>query len=367
MDSISSHFDFIGLNIFIQYNKSAEQIRIAIFSRNSTNGRVISSMQFQPDLVWVKDRTGAHDNELFDVLRGAGKCLYSNRTTAEVTNDTGGYVSAFNSNGFTLTQGSTDFTNVNVTGNNYVAWSWKAGGAVSPNNNTSGTITSTVSVNPTAGFSIVSYVANGTLGATVGHGLGKVPSFYFIKVRDLASQNWAVYHKDLGATKAMLLSSTNTEAVDSRYWNNQSPTSTVFSIGDYGEVNNSGKNYIAYCFTEIEGYSKFSKYTGNVSADGPFVWCGFRPRWIMIKVTDLASCNWVIYDTSRSPNNVSIQVLNPNQSYAEDATYFPLDILSNGFKIRQGQYGETNWGSGAKNYIFAAFAEFPFALNCRAR
>jgi hypothetical protein len=313
----------------------------------------VNSVSFQPDFVWVKGRSGATDHALYDSVRGTTKQLESNATIAETTEATG--LTAFGSAGFTV--GALAQMNTNTA--TYVGWQWKANGTPAVTN-TSGSIPSTISANTTSGFSIVTYTGNATQGATVGHGLGITPSMLIVKSRSAAT-SWIVQHKSAGtAPSKLLLESTQAVVNSAPEWNNTGGTptafnSTVFTIAGTGySVNNSGVTYVAYCFAEIAGYSKFGSYTGNGSADGPFVYLGFRPRWVLIRNT--AVSNWALVDTSTSPYNVTPNFLNPNTSGAETA-FSSLDITSNGFKVRNTDSGyNTNGGT----YIYAAFAESPF-------
>ena len=312
------------------------------YTGTGSSQTIANSAAFQPDLVWIKSRSAATDNKLTDSVRGATLALVSNSTAAETTDTTG--LTAFNSSGFTLGT-STTYNNNAAT---YIAWQWKANGtAVS---NTSGTITSQVSANPTAGFSVVTYTGTGA-NATVGHGLGVAPSLIILKYRNISS-NWSVYHASVGNTGRLALNLTDAVNTSSTFWNNTSPTSTVFSLGsNFADTN----TYVAYCFAAIAGYSAFGSYTGNGSADGPFVYLGFRPRFVLIKRSDVAE-NWVIVDTARNPYNAVTDWLFANTS---DSTYTfsSPDILSNGFKLRNVGTGSNNSGS---TYIYAAFAENPF-------
>ncbi|NDC49301.1 MAG: hypothetical protein EBZ61_09545 [Micrococcales bacterium] len=318
----------------------------------------ISSLGFSPDLVWIKNRGTTTDHALYDIVRGAQAQLSSNTTGSEITSSTG--LTAFGSAGFTIGTSSL----VNTNGTQYVAWSWDAGSTTSTNN--SGSITSTVRANPQAGFSIVSFTApNSSSPQTVGHGLGVAPKMFFVKARS-SSGNWNFYHSSLGATKYLFLNTTDAEATNSNRWNNTAPTSSVITLGSNFVPDASLTTYIAYCFSEIEGYSKFGSYTGNGSADGPFVWCGFRPRWVMIKRTDTNLRPWCIHDTGRDISNVSNSELEANSSTAENGGTYPgdLDILSNGLKLREGSSAWINENGGT--YIFVAFAESPFKY-ARAR
>ena len=303
-------------------------------------------------MVWVKSRSAATDHKLTDVVRGVTKALVSDSTAAETT-DTNG-LTAFNSNGFTV---GTD-TVYNNSGATYVGWQWKANGTAVTN--TAGSITSTVSANQTAGFSVVTYTGNGSSGATVGHGLGVAPAFIIIKDRTAArtGDQWPTYHVSIGATGGLVyLNSSGAGIATSVVWNNTSPSSSVFTLGNWGGINYSGDAFVAYCFAAIPGYSAFGSYTGNGSADGPFVYCGFRPRFILWKCSSSPS-DWMILDTSRNTYNETNSGLFPDISGAEStASAFAFDIVSNGFKVRTSN--STINGSGATP-IYACFAENPF-------
>jgi hypothetical protein len=301
---------------------------------------------FQPDLVWIKSRSAATDNKLTDSVRGATKALISNSTAAETT-DTNG-ITAFTSNGFTL--GSDSVYNTN--GATYVAWCWQAGQG-STSSNTNGTITSTVSVNASAGFSVVTYTGTGTNGATVGHGLGVAPSLIIAKPRN-AVNDWPVYHASVGNTAALLLDRTDPISTSALWFNNTSPTSSVFSLGTISALNGSGATVVAYCWTPIAGYSAFGSYTGNGSTDGPFVYLGFRPKFVLFKATSNAQ-DWVVYDSARDTYNSVSNYLFPNSSAAE-ASFANTNFLSNGFKL----ISSVSLNYSGYTYIYMAFAENPF-------
>jgi hypothetical protein len=307
---------------------------------------------FQPDFVWQKARSTTSNNFLSDSVRGINKVVLSDSTLAEVTSVQ--YVTSFNSNGFSFGND----TGINTNGTTYVAWQWKAAGSTA--SNTNGSITSTVSANTTAGFSVVTYTGTGA-NATVGHGLGVAPSMVFYKIRSSAD-GWGVYHTSLGNTQALFLNETSVAATSSTYWNNTSPTSTTLSIGTWSRVNLAAGTFVAYCWAAIPGFSAFGSYVGNGSADGPFIYTGFRPRFILFKRTDTVATNWNIIDTSRDPYNIAGQWLEPNATTAE-TTYPVFDVVSNGFKNRS-TYADTNPSGGT--IIYAAFAENPFQSS-RAR
>jgi len=311
---------------------------------NSANG-----VSFQPDLVWVKGRSGATDHAWYDAVRGVQKQIESNTTTAETTETTG--LTAFGSTGFTI--GALAQMNTNAA--TYVGWQWNAGGSTVTN--TSGSISAQVRANTTAGFSVVTYTGTGA-NATVGHGLGVAPRMFIVKERSVAGDDWYVYHASLGAANTVFLNTTSAStAGGSAAWNSTAPTSTVFSLGTSVGVNQNTQTYVAYCFAAVAGYSAFGSYTGNGSADGPFIYTGFRPRFVLIKMSS-AVAFWRIHDTSRNPSNVADLSLYPNANYADTTAVSEYwDILSNGFKLRTSD-SEQNANGGT--YIYMAFAENPF-------
>ena len=337
-----------------QINKPTDYFDTLTWSGDNTSPRSLTGLDFQPDWVWIKRRSSAKDHGLFDSVRGGTKKLESNSTDAEINGDNG-QISSFNSDGFSVITGTADNSGVNATSSTYVGWNWLAGGTAS--SNTDGSITSTVSANTTSGFSIVSYTGNATAGATVGHGLGVVPKMIIIKIRSGVSEvQWVVYHVSTGNTKALYLNTTTAPVTVTGFFNNTTPSSTVFTLGTDTATNSSGNPMIAYCFAEKKAFSKFGSYTGNGNDDGAFVYTGFKPAWIMVKDTTNAS-EWNIYDIKRNQFNVTNLELEANTSDAEaNISGREIDILSNGFKLR-GTSGFTNF-SGS-NYIYMAFAEQP--------
>lgn len=322
-----------------------------LYTGNATYPRSITGLNFQPDFVWVKARSIGYSNVLYDVLRGTGntKNLSSDTTSAEPAFSTIANLSSFNSNGFTVdTTSSTNILNANSA--TFVAWNWKANGPVSANNNSNGTIISTVSANTTAGFSVVTWTGTGS-NATIGHGLGVAPSLIITKGRNVAS-DWPVYHVSVGNGSYLYLDTTAASAAGTM-WNSTSPTSSVFSVGS---PLNGAYNWVAYCFAAVSGYSAFGSYTGNGSADGPFVFTGFRPRYVLIKRTDAAD-NWYCQDSSRGTYNANTYELFPNLSNAEqNSVAYNTDFLSNGFKLRT---SDASINASGGTYIYAAFAENP--------
>ena len=307
----------------------------------------VSGTSFQPDFVWIKDRSNARNNSLLNSITGTSNILFSDLTNAEQTGTP--YLTSFNSNGFTA--GPT-YANVNGSGETYVGWQWKAG--TTSSSNTNGSITSTVSVGATQGFSVVTYTGTGA-NATVGHGLGVAPNMIIVKERS-AVRGWPVYHSSLtSATYYVDLQTTQAQTSGATIWNSTAPTSSVFSIGTDTGTNQSTGTYVAYCFAAVKGFSAFGSYTGNGSSDGPFVYLGFRPRFIMVKRTDTTG-DWWIWDSARNTFNVMTYYLAPNRSDAE-FTANTIDFLSNGFKFRDSSSG---WNASGGTYIYMAFAENPF-------
>jgi hypothetical protein len=309
-------------------------------------------MGFQPDLAWIKGRNVAYDSALLDAVRGGDQFLRSSTTAAEINYGTGLGVS-FNSDGYDLGSAGA----INQSGYNYVGWNWLAGNGTSTN--TDGTITSTVSVNQKAGFSIVKVdsLPASTL-STFGHGLGVKPDMIIFKSRN-NSANWDVYHSSLtpDGERKLYLNDTSAE-IDSGFMGDTPPTSSVISFNPGGSTS----NHIAYCFHSVEGYSKFGSYTGNgSSSDGPFIYTGFRPAFVMIKRTDAAGRNWMMQNNKSNPYNVVASVLSADvsdQEYTSTATGgYGVDFVSNGLKIVN---DNINWNASGGTYIYMAFAEMPF-------
>ena len=321
-----------------------------IYTGDGSNPRGITGVGFQPDFVWLKNRSAGWGHRLSNAVVGANYALETNNTNAELFQNQYGYLNSFNSDGFTVTAGSTDDYFTNNSGDNYVAWNWKADGAGSLNE--AGTISSTVSVSTTSGFSVVTYTGNGVAGATRGHGLGVAPNMIIIKGRSNVDQ-WHVYHSSLGNTGGLLLNQTNAFIVSPYFWNDTSPSSTVFTTNLGSSNNQNGITYVAYCFAEVEGFSKFGSYTGNGTVDNVFLYTGFRPAFFMVKRTDSTS-SWLMYDNKRNGYNYANYYALANTTYGGDGTDQGGDFLSNGIKIR------ADGGIGTGTYIYMAFAENPF-------
>jgi len=331
--------------------KPSDYFNTKIYTGNGNSSQSITGVGFQPDWVWVKNRGTTDDHVLHDAVRGAGKRIKSNSDVAEATATN--QITAFTTDGFT----SSNSTDTGANSNNYVSWNWKANGAGSAN--TDGTINSTVSVNTTSGFSIVSYTGTGS-NATVGHGLGVAPSMIIFKRLVGSGWNWTVYHKSMGNNYFVSLNLTNAQSntSSSTYFQDTTPTSSVFYIGDSGHLN--GNDIIAYCFAEKTGYSKFGSYIGNGNANGPFIYTGFKPAFVITKSYSGYNGYWTTHDSTRNTSNVStMAALWPNSTDAESNAY-GFDLLSNGFKIRE--TSATLNQSGA-SYLYMAFAENPLVAN----
>jgi hypothetical protein len=326
-----------------------------LYTGDGANPRSITGVGFQPDFVWGKRRSFTGDHFLMDSVRGTQRSLSSNTTVAEDVSSPNGLVQSFDSDGATF-QGSSTNNNLNNSAITYVAWNWIASNATAVTN-TSGTITSSVSANTTSGFSIVTYTGNSTSGATVGHGLGVTPSMVIVKGRNASGLAWCVYHISLGATQYLFLNADSVAGSYAGFWNNTSPSSTLFTLGNDDGTNGTAKTYVAYCFAPIAGYSAFSSYIGNGSADGPFVFTGFRPAYVVLKSSAGVVQVWIVVDSTRFPYNVVNGELYPNTTGAESSGQTRLDFVSNGFKLRT---SDTAFNQSGCTYIYMAFASNPF-------
>jgi len=333
---------------YTDIDKPSDYFNTNLYTGNNTE--TSHTVGFQPDWTWLKVRNADGSHYLFDSVRGVTKYIQANSTAAEGTDSN--LIKSFDANGYTIGTSNA----VNTTGETMVGWNWKAGGSAS--SNTDGSITSSVSANQDAGFSIVSYTGNATANATVGHGLGVAPSMMIVKKRNGAF-NWGIYHKSLTAHK-LLAFTTGAPDDDASYWNDVEPTSSVFNLGSGALTNGSGSTMIAYCFAEKQGYSKFGSYTGNGNADGTFVYTGFKPAFVMVKQTNTARY-WAMFDNKRDGLNPTNRPLFPNASDQEsDSVNYYHDILSNGFKWRTNS-NIMNVSGGT--YIYMAFAENPFVTS----
>ena len=332
-------------------NKSSDYFNIKLYTgTGSTNA--LTGVGFQPDWVWMKRRDGSGAHRLCDAVRGATKLLQSAATDAEQTGaDT---LTSFDSDGFTLGADAAPY-NVNVNSQTMVAWCWRAGTTSGITTNGSTVITpSAYSFNATSGFSIVKYAGNGNTTTKVAHGLGAVPKMIIIKNLDDGSDNWKVYHVGIGNTTALQLDNTGATSGGSDNFYDTTPDTVNFTLGNHVSVNNNGENYIAYCFAEKTGFSKFGSYTGNGNADGAFIYTGFKPAFVMVKRSSDTG-NWNMMDTTRSPFNVVGLAVSANTTNADDGGTF-IDIVSNGFKQRS---TSSNRNASGSTYVYMAFAEAP--------
>jgi hypothetical protein len=327
-------------------NKSSSFMNNKLYTGNGGT-QALTGLGFEPSFTWIKQRdNGVYSNALFDAVRGVGKMLVSNTTAAE-GNQTNG-VTAFDADGFTIG----DFSAGNYNARKYVSWNWKANGSGSAN--TAGSISSTVSANTTSGFSISKYTGTGS-NATVGHGLGAVPKMIITKRLD-STTDWMTYHSSLANTQKVALNSTGAVSTSGSVWNSTTPTSSVFAVGTSADTNNNNSDIIAYCFADVQGFSKMGSYIGNGNADGTFVYTGFKPAFVMIKMTSEAQ-NWGIYDNKRLGYNEVKNVLFPNLDNVENTDLAPIDLLSNGFKMRRDASASDQNNKNGGSYIYMAFGQ----------
>jgi len=318
----------------------------------------------QPDWLWYKSKSVTGDHGWMDSARGkpGGNNSYyilkSNSTAAEVSPNSGSDLTTLSSDGFTY--GAVNQLDMATNNSQNLAWSWKCNGGTEATNN-DGSTTSYVQVNTTSKFSIVKYEGTGSA-TTVGHGLGTKPTAVFVKRRN-GTNNWRVFHQygNIGNSGTQMQAGgkiSDTDAFDfgaNSYWNNTSFSDTTLSLGSSIETNQSGGNMIAYCFAEVQGYSKFGQYTANNNSNGSFIYTGFKPNWLMIKSTSASGENWTILDATRDPFNYQISKLAGNNTSSQSVDSNSLDLLSNGFKIRS---NIGNWGA-SHQYVYWAFAKAP--------
>jgi len=334
-------------------NDPSANFQIALFTGNGGTQNITNdgNANLKGDLVSIKSRSSSNSGAWIDSTRGPTKWLETPANANEQTFANSNF--GFLTDGFSVDYNG-GYNNLNKNSDNYVVWQWKANGGTTASNS-SGTITSTVQANTTAGFSIVSYTGNNTSGATVGHGLGAVPDTIILKALT-DSQNWFVNTPVGGGVGYMMLNQTDADSgANVSVWNSTTPTSTVFSLGNSGGVNDS-ISYIAYCFKSIQGYSKMGSYKGNGSSDGAFVYTGFKPAFVLIKCTSAVK-NWYIFDNKRPTYNVDNILITTNLPDAEVVGSEKIDLLSNGFKLRQ-DFSHTN--ASGSTYFYMAFAEHPF-------
>ena len=309
--------------------------------------QTVSGVNFSPGLTWLKSRSNGQPNVLSDSVRGGNKQLYSADTQAETTY--GQYLKSFNSDGFVL---GTD-SGINQSSQTFVSWNWKAGGSAS--NNTDGNKTISLSVNTTAGFSVGTYAGTGQ-DSTIGHGLGAVPDWLMIKNRSSGSRKWQLWHNGLtGTNKYLAIDRSDAELTDSASWDNTAHSNTVWNTYGSGEANQNGENFVCYAWTSIQGFSKFGSYTGNANANGPFIYTGFKPAWIMTKQINGGS-SWIVHDNKRDPINAVTEYFTVEENDAAGTLANSFDLCSNGFKVRTSN-GDRN--SSGDSFAYWAFAESP--------
>ena len=333
-------------------DKSSDYFVTNLWTGNNT-AQTITGIPFAPSFVWIKNRSTAESHTLVNTAVGANNFLKSNATSGNNTNSE--FLKSFTSDGYTL--GNAD--EVNNGSNNIVGWNWKANGTGAAN--TAGSINTTkTSAETTSGCSIITYTGNGSSGATIGHGMGIKPSMILVK-ETAGGNDWIVYTQALTANKILYLNSTGAENDNSVFFNDTEPTDSLITLGSIGATNGNGVAMVAYCFSNVQGFSKQGSYIGNGNADGTFVYTGFKPALVIFKKAS-GTGGWNMFDTKRDPFNVQDQILraNANNAEASDSGYSDNDFLSNGFKLRQ-TWGEMN-GSGA-TYVYMAFAESPFVTS----
>ena len=309
--------------------------------------QTVSGVNFSPGLTWLKSRSNGQPNVLSDSVRGGNKQLYTADTQAETTY--GQYLKSFNSDGFVL---GTD-SGINQSSQTFVSWNWKAGGSAS--NNTDGNKTISLSVNTTAGFSVGTYAGTGQ-DSTIGHGLGAVPDWLMIKNRSSGSRKWQLWHNGLtGTNKYLAIDRSDAELTDSASWDNTAHSNTVWNTYGSGEANQNGENFVCYAWTSIQGFSKFGSYTGNANADGPFIYTGFKPAWIMTKQINGGS-SWIVHDNKRDPINTVTEYFTVEENDAAGTLANSYDLCSTGFKVRTSN-GDRN--SNGDTFAYWAFAESP--------
>ena len=344
-------------------DKPTDYFNTITYTGDDVDGRTITGVGFQSDFSWVKARSSAFSHYIIDAIRydsGASKYLKldSSSSAADETPSGAGWISALNSDGYVCKNGTSNTNNCNENGVTYVAWNWL--GANGTASNTDGSITSTVSANTTSGFSIVSYTGTGA-NATVGHGLNSPAKFIILKRRD-ATNDWEIGSDALGWDKHLYFTTGAANSSSDR-WQNTAPTNSVFYIQTAAGNNASSSPFIAYCFAEKKGFSKFGSYTGNGSTDGTFVYTGFKPAFLITKCTSnsaFSNSNWMLYDNKRDLYNQMAEYLYPDSSNASGTNSQGMDFLSNGIKMRN-TFGDANYNN--ETYIYMAFAENPFVTS----
>jgi hypothetical protein len=339
-------------------DKPSDYFETVLYTGTSADNRAVTGVGFQPDFLWIKDRTNAFSHALFDSVRGSSEMLVTQGTEAEQTDAGSGGLTSFDTDGFTTDAGggANPYRNTNQSGDAYVSWNWKAGGTAS--SNTDGSITSSVSANTTSGFSVITFTGDGNANATVGHGLGVAPKMVIVKSRSDA-YGWFVYHASLTTGDNIYLNDTGAAFGGSYVFD---VTSTVFKLRDHIAVNGDGVTFVAYCFAEKQGFSKFGSYTGNGNADGPMIVTGMKTAFLLVKKSSADGSDWNLHNNKSPGFNVNDNYLAPNEAAAEvtNNSFQIFDLLSNGFKCRGTGTG-TN--ASGETIIYMAFAENPFVTS----
>ena len=324
--------------------------QVAIYTGNATDRSITNTgnSNLKPDMVWIKTRNSTIDHVLQNSTTGVTKYFKPNKTDVEATASS--IIQAFQTDGFSLPSGST----WNQNSQTNVAWQWKAGGGTT-SSNSDGDITSTVQANTDAGFSIITYTASGTTNDTIGHGLGVTPNWVIFKRRDTGVSNWDV---QIDGTSRVTLNLT--EAAATNVLSSFSSSTIGLSTGGDIQKNASGSEYICFAFAEKQGSSKFGSYVGNGNANGPFVYTGFKPAFLMMKESSSSGGNWVMFDTKRDTHNVTKHRLFPNLTNADNTTRNYIDLLSNGFKMRD---TDADHNQSGQTMVYMAIAENPFVTS----
>jgi hypothetical protein len=333
-------------------SKPSLHFNTKLYTGNASS-RTISGIGFQPDFTWTKNRGNDDNNYLFDAVRGTTKYLISDSTAVEGT--TSG-ITGWNADGYTL--GSS--AGLNANGVTACSWNWKAGGGAGSANTDGSINTTSTSVNTTAGFSISKYTGTGSAG-TIGHGLGVKPDFWQVKATS-ETRAWYGWHKDLALGDVINFSSSGAKSTDTSLFTNTAPTTSVINLGNSVGTNNNGITFVCYAFAEKKGYSKFGSYKGNGNANGTFIYTGFKPAFVIVKIAEHAG-NWMMYDNKRNPHNLMNEYLYVNAYQAAASNSEGFDFLSNGFKMRN-TFGDANTVNN--KYIYMAFAEEPLVANVGA-
>ena len=322
-----------------------------LFTGDNQANNAVTGVGFQPDFIWFKNRGAANDHALVDSVRGR-KTLSTNNIAAELTLNADKDFQSFDSDGFTVDVVE-QLNSFNKSGDSIASWNWKAGGSAS--NNTDGNKTISLSVNTTAGFSVGTYAGTGQ-DSTIGHGLGAVPDWLMIKNRSSGSRKWQLWHNGLtGTNKYLAIDRSDAELTDTASWDNTAHSNTVWNTYGSGEANQNGENFVCYAWTSIQGFSKFGSYTGNANANGPFIYTGFKPAWIMTKQINGAS-SWIVHDNKRDPINTVTEFFTVEENDAAGTLANSFDLCSNGFKVRTSN-GDRN--SSGDSFAYWAFAESP--------